>query len=40
MHPIRKLRESGHPSAEQFAAFLAEDVMYRSLLAKAILRRE
>ena len=38
MHPIRKLRESGHATPEQFAALLAEDVvMHSPLLVRAIL---
>jgi hypothetical protein len=41
MHPIRKLRESGHATPEQFAALLAEDVvMHSPLLVKAILGRD
>lgn len=41
MHPIRKLRESGHATAEQFSALMAEDVvMHSPLLTKAILGRE
>ena len=41
MHPIRKLRESGHATPEQFAALLAEDVvMHSPLLVRAILRRD
>jgi hypothetical protein len=38
MHPIRKLRESGHATPERFAALLAEDiVMHSPLLIRAIL---
>ena len=41
MHPIRKLRESGHATPEQFAALLAEDVvMHSPLLIRAILGRD
>jgi len=41
MHPIRKLRESGHATPEQFAALLAEDVvMHSPLLVRAILGRD
>ena len=41
MHPIRKLRESGHATPEQFAALLDEHVvMHSPLLIKAILGRE
>ena len=41
MHPIRKLRESGHATAGQFAALLAEDVLMHSpLLVRAILGRD
>ena len=37
MHPIRKLRESGHATPELFAALLSEDVvMHSPLLIKAI----
>ncbi len=37
MHPIRKLRELGHATAEQFAALLADDVvMHSPLLIRAI----
>ncbi len=40
MHPVRKLRESGNATPEQFAALLAEDVVTHSpLLTKAILGR-
>ena len=40
MHPIRKLRESGHATPEQFAALLAEDVvMHSPALVRAILGR-
>jgi hypothetical protein len=40
MHPIRKLRESGHATPELFAALLAEDVvMHSPLLIKAIVGR-
>ena len=41
MHPIRKLRESGHATSEQFAALLDENVvMHSPLLTKAILGRD
>jgi hypothetical protein len=41
MHPIRKLRESGRATSEQFAALLAEDVvMHSPLLIRAILGRD
>ena len=41
MHPIRKLRESGHATAEQFAALLAADVvMHSPLLVRAIIGRD
>jgi hypothetical protein len=41
MHPIRKLRESGHGTAKQFAALLADDVvMHSPLLIRAIIGRE
>jgi len=41
MHPIRKLRESGHGTPEQFAALLAEDViMHSPLLTRAIVGRD
>ena len=41
MHPIRKLRESGHATAEQFAALLADDVLMHSpLLVRAIVGRD
>jgi hypothetical protein len=41
MHPIRKLRESGHATAEQFAALLADDVvMHSPLLVRAIVGRD
>lgn len=41
MHPIRKLRESGHATPELFAALLADDVvMHSPLLIKAILGRD
>jgi hypothetical protein len=41
MHAIRKLRESGHGTAEQFAALLADDVvMHSPLLIRAIIGRE
>lgn len=41
MHPIRKLREFGHPTAAQFAALLADDVvMHSPLLIRAIVGRE
>jgi hypothetical protein len=41
MHPIRKLRESGHATPEQFAAFLAADVvMHSPVLTRAILGRD
>ena len=41
MHPIRKLRESGHATAKQFAALIAEDVvMHSPLLTRAILGRD
>ena len=41
MHPIRKLRESGHATPEQFAALLDENaVMHSPLLTKPILGRD
>jgi hypothetical protein len=41
MHSIRKLRELGHGTAEQFAALLADDVvMHSPLLIRAIIGRE
>jgi hypothetical protein len=41
MHPIRKLRESGHATSEQFAALLDENVvMHSPLLVKAIVGRD
>jgi hypothetical protein len=41
MHPIRKLRESGHATAAQFAAQLADDVvMHSPLLIRAIVGRD
>jgi hypothetical protein len=41
MHPIRKLRESGHATPELFATLLADDViMHSPLLTKAILGRD
>ena len=41
MHPIRKLRESGHATAEEFATLIAEDVvMHSPLLTRAILGRD
>jgi hypothetical protein len=41
MHPIRKLRESGHATPDLFAALLADDVvMHSPLLIKAILGRD
>jgi hypothetical protein len=41
MHPIRTLRESGHATAELFAALLADDVvMHSPLLTRAIIGRE
>jgi hypothetical protein len=41
MHPIRKLRESGHATADEFAPLLAEDVvMHSPLLTRAILGRD
>ena len=41
MHPIRKLRESGHATPEQFAALLDEDVvMHSPLLIKPIVGRD
>jgi hypothetical protein len=41
MHSIRKLRESGHATATQFAALLADDVvMHSPLLIRAIVGRE
>lgn len=41
MHPIRKLRESGHATPELFAPLLADDViMHSPLLTKAILGRD
>ena len=41
MHPIRKLRESGHATPELFAALLADDViMHSPLLTETILGRD
>src|ERR1700689_4830185 len=41
MHPIRKLRESGHATPESFAALLSDDVvMHSPLLIKAIVGRQ
>jgi hypothetical protein len=41
MHPIRKLRESGHATAAQFAALLEDDVvMHSPLLIRAIVGRD
>jgi hypothetical protein len=41
MHPIRRLRESGHATAELFAALLSENVvMHSPLLIKAIVGRD
>jgi hypothetical protein len=41
MHPIRKLRESGHATSELFAALLADDViMHSPLLTRAIIGRD
>ena len=41
MHPIRKLRESGHATSELFAALLSDDVvMHSPLLIKAIVGRQ
>jgi hypothetical protein len=41
MHPIRVLRESGHATAAQFAALLADDVvMHSPLLIRAIVGRD
>lgn len=41
MHPIRKLRELGQATAEQFAALLADDVvMHSPLLIRAIVGRD
>jgi hypothetical protein len=41
MHPIRKLRESGHSTPELFAALLSDDVvMHSPLLIKAIVGRQ
>jgi len=41
MHPIRKLRETGHATPDQFAALLDENVvMHSPLLTKAILGRD
>jgi hypothetical protein len=41
VHPIRKLRESGHATPELFATLLADDViMHSPLLTKAILGRD
>lgn len=41
MHPIRKLRESGHATPELFAELLAKDVvMHSPLLIKAIVGRD
>jgi hypothetical protein len=30
MHPLRKLRESGHPTAAEVRELLAEDIVFRS----------
>jgi hypothetical protein len=41
MHPIRKLRESGRATAEEFAALIAQDVvMHSPLLIQAIKGRD
>jgi hypothetical protein len=41
MHPIRRLRESGHATPELFANLLADDViMHSPLLTKAIVGRD
>jgi hypothetical protein len=41
MHPIRRLRETGRATAEQFAALLADDViMHSPLLIRAIVGRD
>jgi hypothetical protein len=41
MHPIRRLRESGHATSDQFAALLDENVvMHSPLLTKAIVGRD
>jgi hypothetical protein len=41
MHPIRKLRESGHATPELFAVLLEENVvMHSPLLIKAIVGRD
>jgi hypothetical protein len=32
MHPLRKLRESGKPTAAQVSALLAENVVFNSLI--------
>ena len=41
MHPIRKLRGSGHATAEQLATLLADDiVMHSPLLIRAIVGRD
>jgi hypothetical protein len=41
MHPIRKLRETGHATPDQFAALLDENVVMPSpLLTKAIIGRD
>ena len=41
MHPIRKLRESGHATPDQFGALLDENVvMHSPLLTKAIVGRD
>jgi hypothetical protein len=41
MHPIRKLRESGHGTPELFAVLLEENVvMHSPLLTKAIVGRD
>ncbi len=41
MHPLRKLRESGHATVEQNKALLAEDVVFHSpVLVKAVTGRD
>jgi hypothetical protein len=41
VHPIRRLRESGHATQELFASLLADDViMHSPLLTKAIVGRD
>jgi hypothetical protein len=41
MHPLRKLRESGHPTAAQVSELLAENIVFNSpILIRPIEGRE